>query len=113
MNSEEEWRQSKKYPEYFISSYGRVKRNNGYEPRCNVSYGGYDRLRIWSEKDNRYYSVYTHILVANEFLPVRDCNYTIRHKNGSLTDNRVENLEWIKTKPRIQNKRVIFFYEDY
>ena len=109
---DEEWRQSSKYPEYYISSLGRVRRITGYEPYSNSLQSGYERLRIWCNKTDRYYSIQTHKLVAEEYLPVKDCNYTIRHKNGNTRDNSVSNLEWIKTIPRVPNKRTIRFITD-
>lgn len=90
---EEVWKDIKRFPEYRVSNLGRVMRWNGYEPRCNNLIGGYERVRMWSEEDNRYYSVYTHYLVADAFLDRTSPTQKVKHKNGNRTDNRPDNLE--------------------
>ena len=107
----EEWRRLSRYPEYYVSSLGKVKRINGYEPYCTVLHGpGYERLRIWCEEDDRYYSRYTHELVAEAFLlpaPLPSFQRKIRHKNGVLTDNRVSNLEWVDSAKEVFRRVIL------
>lgn len=89
----EEWKQIPRYPEYAVSSYGRIIRHTtGYEPHTNTLRGGYERIKMWEY--DRYYYRYRHELVAEAFLPKPGDEYKLLHKNGNLTDNRVVNLEW-------------------
>lgn len=37
-------------------------------------------------------------LVARAFVPNQECREFVRHRNGDVTDNRAENLEWCDEK---------------
>lgn len=69
---------------------------------------GYPRVEIKGVKK------FVHHLVADSFLPPHPTNdgevYEIDHINGTKTDNRVENLEWV-TKSE-QMKRCAEMYSD-
>lgn len=94
----EEWKQIPKYPEYSVSTYGRVMRTKtGYEPMPYRMASGYERVKLWEY--DRYNYLYIRDLVTEAFLPKPGDEYRLLHKNGNLTDNRVVNLEWILTNP--------------
>jgi hypothetical protein len=78
---------------YFISNQGNIKKGDDIAP-LNIKEGQEIKYKFYlGDKKTKTKSV--HILVATEFLDNPN-NYTcIKHKNGNLHDNRVENLEWI------------------
>ena len=39
-----------------------------------------------------------HYLIALSFLPNPDGYFNVKHKDGNIRNNNVENLEWVKTK---------------
>ena len=107
--SVEIWRQVKGFPDYEISSCGRVKSNRrsylGHPPQIlSPARGpkGYPCVILTSEKTH---NVYVHRLVAEAFLvePTPHYNfykkrlqrYVVNYKNGDKTDNSLENLEWV------------------
>ena len=91
----EQWQEISDFPEYSVSTYGRVIRHTtGYVPVLNRLLYGYERVKLL--KNDRYWYRYRHDLVTDAFLPRPSHDHKLKHKNGNLTDNRVENLEWIK-----------------
>lgn len=60
----------------------------------------YRAISIQEEGKQRHYL--THRLIAEAFLPNPDSLPIVLHKNGNLSDNRVENLMWSNNKERIK-----------
>lgn len=98
---EEQWKKIEGYPNYSISSIGRVRndktnklltphpRSKGYlYVGIMNSNGKQDQFRV-----NR--------LVAQAFIPNPKGLPIVNHINEIKTDNRVENLEWVSAKENV------------
>lgn len=95
----EEWRPVVGWPEYEVSSYGRVRR---VAPYVSTRPGRLLRMK----PSNAYFRVglcrksrvtwkFVHRLVAEAFLPAPMPGQTqVAHNNGVGIDNRVSNLRW-------------------
>lgn len=102
---EEIWKDIKKYPNYQISNFGRVKSKERYTRQRNginlrkekllkqlTDSKGYLYVRLYN--DNGFKNIKVHRLVAISFLENFNKLPQVNHKNGIKTDNKVENLEW-------------------
>ena len=91
------------FPNYFITSYGRVWSNlrggHWLIPTINKR-GNHQRYYVNLGRKNRFY---VHQLVAQAFLPNPN-NYTvIDHIDGNGLNNKVENLRWITQPDNLEN----------
>lgn len=101
------WKGIEDYPNYEISSHGRVRSLNYkgtgriglLKPRIN----GIGYALVWLFKDGvgRTYSI--HRLVAKAFIPNPDGKTEIDHINANRSDNRLENLRWASSSENSQN----------
>jgi HNH endonuclease len=85
----EKWIRHKKYTDYEVSSFGRIRRN-GAIVRPYVRGLGYNA--IYLRKKNHSKVFYVHRLVC-EIFGVEIKNKEVNHKNGIKSDNRISNLE--------------------
>lgn len=98
----EEWRPIKDFPDYAVSSLGRIKRmtdsgNNrksGFILKSSPCRGGYRQIMLYRE--GKIFPKMVHRLVLEHFVgyppfPESEGN----HKNGIKWKNNLENLEWL------------------
>lgn len=120
----EEWRDINGFPGYQVSNYGRV-RSFYKKKHVDKGYGtyriltdkpmilkpsddgnGYQKVMLYSKKDNRRYCKKVHRLVAEAFLQCSNMDImTVDHiKSGKIgkLDNSVSNLRWISRRENIQ-----------
>lgn len=89
----EHWAEISDYPNYLISSEGRVYSRRGdriLKPRFDR--GGYLLVNLYNEFGRSTKSV--HRLVAEAFLEPELTHFQVNHRFGDKTNNRVEDLEW-------------------
>lgn len=103
----EEWRTVEKYPNYEVSSTGRVRNIlKGNELKQFPNHKGYLKVHLGKGKTDS-----VHRLVAFAFPEI--CgewfeDAQVNHKNGIQSDNRVENLEWCTCKENMNNPNTMF-----
>ena len=87
------WKTIIEYPNYEVSSEGRVRNTKtGRVLRPCTNKDGYQRVGLrLNGGQNR---ILIHRLVAHSFIPNLENKPQVNHINGIKTDNRVENLEW-------------------
>jgi len=95
----EKWMVLDEFPEYSISTLGRVRRDSTGRIRQLITSRGYAQTMLGKEKKNKS----VHRLVGLTFLSNPSNLPQINHKNGDKLDNRVENLEWVTCKENIHH----------
>lgn len=90
----EEWRTIEEYPDYEISSFGRVKslkfgKEKILKQAINKGY-----FYVGLHKDNKRKNYFVHRLVATAFIPNPDNLPIINHKDENPSNNHLSNLEW-------------------
>lgn len=91
----ERWKRIIKYPNFFISSKGRLWNiNTRFILMGNPDKDGYPRktFKKYGEKDE---NIRIHKLVATHFIPNPDGLETIDHIDGNKKNNNVTNLQWM------------------
>lgn len=104
----EEWRSLAviDYPNYEISSYGRIKNiiRKQYMG-LYISKSGYKNVTLSNGKSRNFL---VHRLVAKIFLPQNDITeLTVDHINRNRQDNHISNLRWANKKNQIQNRVIV------
>lgn len=94
------WKTITKFPDYEISSNGRIKYpiRKGKKPYLKrITYGGKsgDGYNTFSLRNNKIlYNTVIHRLVAKEFLSNPNNYKIVNHKDGNKQNNKLSNLEW-------------------
>ena len=106
---EEKWAEVEGYPNYLVSNYGQVfSRNHNTLLRPRLSHKGYQRV-VLSDGGKRT-EIYIQVLVARAFFGDFRDGMRIKHVNGDLGDNRVDNLRvWNSNLPEHPADRVLKF----
>jgi len=84
------------YPDYEISSFGRIRRGEKIN-RQTVTRDGYLAVCIRNKQKQTHNTLATHVLVAKTFIgpnPGGSREFRVVHLDGDLKNNRVNNLEW-------------------
>lgn len=96
----ERWKKIENFPDYAVSSLGRVKRltygrgtnAKGGILKPNVSKKGY--LRVFLSKESKKHTKVLHIIVAKAFLANPRHLPQVNHKDTNKKNCKVSNLEW-------------------
>lgn len=101
MFENEEWKPIETLPHYWISNYGRVKREDSIEARkVQINDRGFPVVLLYGQDSKTRYMRQINKLVAEAFVPKPfDINprwpeNAVWHKDGDLTNCNAENLEW-------------------
>lgn len=96
-NNKEKWRKLEEFPEYEVSSRGRVrslfKKEKKLLKPAPVSRTGY--LVVCLRKNKKSHTRYVHRLVIEAFKGRISPDVVVHHKNNDRIDNRLTNLETI------------------
>lgn len=95
----EEWRVVAPWPDYAVSSHGRIKRlttrNSGVAGAILAQFliAGYPSVNV--SCNGRRRSVRVHRLVAEAFIPNLNGGTEVNHIDAGRANNHVSNLEWV------------------
>lgn len=99
------WKPIKGFPNYEVSSIGRVKglnyANTGLPNILKPKKQPYPTVSLRLNNKNNYIRI--HRLVATAFLPNPENKPCVDHINGNPQDNKVSNLRWVTHKENMQN----------
>lgn len=102
----ENWKTINNYPNYEISTIGRVRNKKTKRILIQSNRGNY--LCISLSKNNVSKSFNIHRIVGENFLPNFFGKKTIDHINRNKKDNRLINLRWATMKEQSQNRISIY-----
>jgi hypothetical protein len=93
------------YKFYSVSSNGEIYSHKYHKKRKLKEYWSngkrsYRVVQLSDGKGNKR-SFYVHQIVCKAFLPNHSNSWGIRHKDGDVTNNALENLEWLGRKREI------------
>ena len=89
----EEWRKVNGSDNYFVSNFGRIKRNDKKVLTPEKTNRGY--LRVLLSENNKMKKLSVHRVVAQAFIINKDNKPFVNHKDLNKENNHVSNLEWV------------------
>jgi hypothetical protein len=90
----EEWKTLENYPNYAVSTHGRVKSlKRGRILKPSTKEKGYQQVVLYITGDLKYTRT-IHRLVAESFIPNPENKPQVNHKDKNTSNNYVKNLEW-------------------
>ena len=107
---EEEWRLIEGFPNYEVSSLGRVRnRTTGQVLKpairtIKLKTRDYAFYQIAVRKDSKLCPQCLHVVIARAFLPNPDNKTTVDHIDGDATNNVLSNLRWATRQENMWNK---------
>lgn len=112
VDAQELWLTAPGFPDYEVSSLGRVRRSvrpGNWKPGVLLKpyrrTDGYVLIGLYREKRQQI-TCYLHRLVCEAFHgPPPDLSYEAAHENGVSHDNRASNLAWKKRLANLADKR--------
>jgi len=99
----EEWRAVTDYPNYFVSTLGRIKRRERFL-KLSPNEAGY--YRICLSKNGLVSSHSVARLVAGAFIPPVEGKLTVDHIDRVRTNNHVSNLRWANGTEQCLNRDI-------
>lgn len=101
---EEEWKIIEDFPDYQVSTLGRVKGGRwGHIKKLSENTYGYKIISLYDTSKRRI-TKSVHRLVASTFIPNPENKPCIDHINRVRDDNRICNLRWVTHKENEDNK---------
>lgn len=97
----ESWKEIKDFPNYQISSLGRVKNKYDKILKNQLNNRGYYTIMLYNNYNYKLYSI--HRLIAIYFIPNPDILPIVDHINRNRIDNSLENLRWVNQPENAQN----------
>jgi NUMOD4 motif/HNH endonuclease len=95
----EEWKKLERFPGYLVSNKGDVKSLKGRTEKFLKQVETKDGYKfVCLSVNNKKFTSYVHRLVGEAFLDTSDIildKAQVNHKDKNITNNCVENLEWV------------------
>lgn len=101
----EEWKILPEFPEYSVSSLGRIRNTKKETIRVpDINSKGYARLRL--VRGGKIIRKFVHRLVAEVFIANPEGKPMVDHIDGDYHNNRLDNLRWATRSENMLNGKV-------
>jgi hypothetical protein len=98
------WIEIPDFPDYEISSDGRIRnKNSGKIIKPQETSGGYMQVTLYKNRDSKRYNRSVHQLVAYTFYDVDKPGLDINHQDGRKFNNAVSNLEFLTRSENLKH----------